>query len=168
MKEYYNNYYIALDGRGCITDGWSDGPHPERSPSEGICINNRGDYQFKLFPDGEENPFLFNEQGIPLYRWDGKEIILRTEEEIAADLAALPEPEPTLEEKNESKLDFLMVLNGMVSPPAITFAARANPEPTIEDYIKKYYPKLWGPPHLMKLVEAGIISEEVYERLVEE
>ena len=37
--------------------------------------------------------------GIPRYRWDGSEAVLRTEEELEADRAARPEPEPTEQEQ---------------------------------------------------------------------
>lgn len=37
---------------------------------------------------------LYTMDGIPRYRWDGSKAILRTEEEMEADRAALPKPEP--------------------------------------------------------------------------
>ena len=37
---------------------------------------------------------LYTMDGIPLYKWDGAQIIQRTEEEIEADRAELPVPEP--------------------------------------------------------------------------
>lgn len=91
----YCRHYIISDARGLIADGWSDGPHPERDTSEAICINEQGDYQFRLFSDGEENPMLYTMDGIPLYRWDGEQVIPRAGEEIEADRAAIPAPEPT-------------------------------------------------------------------------
>ena len=33
--------------------------------------------------------------GIPLYRWDGSAAVLRTEEELEADRAVIPEPKPS-------------------------------------------------------------------------
>lgn len=81
----YNRHYITTDAAGRIADGWSDGPHPERDTAGAICINEEGGYQFRLAPDGEENPPLYTEDGIPLYRWDGEQVVARSEEEIAAD-----------------------------------------------------------------------------------
>lgn len=91
--EYYNKHYIRIREDGCIVDGFSDA---FREPTEdAICINEQGGYQFRLFPGGEENPSLFDWDGmIPLYKWDGEVAIWRTEEEIEAERAAIPVPEP--------------------------------------------------------------------------
>ncbi len=44
---------------------------------------------------------LFTEDGIPLYKWDGEQVIARSQAEIEADRAALPKPPvlPTYEER---------------------------------------------------------------------
>lgn len=43
---------------------------------------------------------LYTMDGIPRYRWDGEKAILRSEEELEADRAAQPKPEPaTLEDR---------------------------------------------------------------------
>lgn len=54
-----------------------------------------------LYPDGEENPSLWDMDGIPLYKYEGGEVVPRTEEELAADRVALPKPEdkPSSEER---------------------------------------------------------------------
>lgn len=111
--EYYNKHYITTGPGGLITDGWSDGPHRERDPTGGICINEEGGYQFRLYPEGEENPPLYTMDGIPLYRWDGESVIPRTEEEIAADRAALPEPPPSAQEQLRADVDFLAAMQGV-------------------------------------------------------
>ena len=95
MDEFYNKHYIAVDGHGCITNGWSDGPNPNRDTIGSICINEQGGYQFRLFPDGEENPMLIDWDGIPRYKWDGTQAALRTEEELEADRAAILESKPS-------------------------------------------------------------------------
>ena len=38
---------------------------------------------------------LYTMDGIPRYRWDGSMAVLRTEEEMEADRAAIPEPKPS-------------------------------------------------------------------------
>ena len=38
---------------------------------------------------------LYTMDGIPRYRWDGSAAVLRTEEELEADRAAIPEPKPS-------------------------------------------------------------------------
>ena len=90
----YNKHYITVDERGRITNGFSDGFY---QPSEAdICINEKGGYQFRLFPGGEENPPLYEWPcRIPLYKYENGEVVKRTEDEIGADIAALPVPEET-------------------------------------------------------------------------
>lgn len=94
MSAYYNRHYITTDSQGRIVDGWSDGPHRNRDTDGAICINEEGGYQFRLCDGGPENPPLYTMDGIPLYRWDGAQAVARTEAEIAADRAAIPEPPP--------------------------------------------------------------------------
>lgn len=81
----YNRHYITTDEQGRITEGWSDGPHPDRDTTNAICINEQGGYQFRLAPSGEENPPLYTIDGVPLYRWDGERVMARADKEIAAD-----------------------------------------------------------------------------------
>ena len=95
MDEFYNKHYIKTRDDGAIIDCWSNGPHPDRDTTDAICISDKGGYQFRLFPDGEENPSLYDADGIPLYKWDGQAVKPRTAEEIAADRAAIPEPPPS-------------------------------------------------------------------------
>ena len=97
---FYNKHYIRIREDGCIVDGFSDA---FRQPSDtDICINEQGGYQFRLFPGGEENPNLY-EWGhrIPLYKYENGQVVKRTEEEIEADIAAIPAPvaPPTTEER---------------------------------------------------------------------
>ena len=88
--DIYNRHYIRIDASSCIVEGWSDGPYSERVPTEDdICINERGGYQFQLFPGGESNPQLFDwPMDIPLYKWDGANVLHRSDNELAADYAA--------------------------------------------------------------------------------
>lgn len=87
--EFFNKHYIIVDGRDRIVDGFSDA---FRKPSEtDICINEKGGYQFRLFPNGEENPSLFEEHGVPIYRYDGS-VAERTSEEIESDIVSILAP----------------------------------------------------------------------------
>jgi len=113
MEPFCNKHYIITDARGRITDGWSNGPFPDRDATDAICIEEQGGYQFRLFPGGEENPALYTEDGVPLYRWDGETVISRTAEEIQADLAAIPEPLPSEQERLRADVDFLAALQGV-------------------------------------------------------
>lgn len=100
MDMFYNKHYITLDERNRIVGGFSDA---FRQPTDtDICINEQGGYQFRLFPNGEENPCLFDWNGmIPLYKYEGGKVVKRTEEEIEADRAEIPEeePVPTVDER---------------------------------------------------------------------
>ena len=114
MNGFYSKHYVTTDGQGRIIDGWSDGPRPDRDTTNAICINEQGGYQFRLFPDGEENPPLYTMDGIPLYRWDGESVIPRTEEEIEADRTAMPEPPPSVQEQLRADVDFLAAMQGVI------------------------------------------------------
>lgn len=93
---YCNKHYIRIREDGCIVDGFSDA---FRQPTEkDVCINEKGGYQFRLFTGGEENPSLWDMDGIPRYKWDGTQAVLRTEEELEVDRAAQPTLEPTTDE----------------------------------------------------------------------
>ncbi len=113
MNEFYNKHYITVDADGRITDGWSDGPHPDKDTAGAICINEQGGYQLRLTPDGEENPALYAMDGIALYKWDGEQVLRRTDEELAADRAAIPSPLPTAQEQLRADVDFLAAMQGV-------------------------------------------------------
>ncbi|MCG8401359.1 MAG: hypothetical protein MJA84_07150 [Firmicutes bacterium] len=90
MKE--NIHYIKLDDQNRIVKGFSNAfEQPEITD---ICINEHGGRHFEL--NGQINPPLFNNQGIPLYKWDGTQVIERTQQEIQSDIDALP-PAPKTE-----------------------------------------------------------------------
>ena len=75
-EPFYNRHYITVDAQGRITDGWSDGPCPDRDAAGAVCIDEQGEYQFRLAPAMD---------GVPLYRWDGGKAVLRTQAELEAD-----------------------------------------------------------------------------------
>lgn len=87
----YNKHYITVDGFGNIISAWSDGPHYMKDTSNAVCITEEGSYQFRLTLGGEENPAIFTEDGIPMYKWDGTQVIKRTDDEIEADRTAASE-----------------------------------------------------------------------------
>lgn len=101
MDEFYNKHYITVDDAGRILSGWSDGPHPDRDTAGSVLLTDKGGYQFRLWPDGEENPMLADMDGIPLYKLEDGYPVRRTGEEIEADRAELsvPEVKPTMEER---------------------------------------------------------------------
>lgn len=116
IEESYNKHYITVDSDSRIIDVWSDGPHRKKDTTNAICINDKGNYQFRLIIDGkqtEENPPIYTMDGIPLYKWDGEQIVRRTEEEIAIDRAAIPEPPPSTQEQLRADVDFIAAMTGV-------------------------------------------------------
>ena len=116
LSRWFNRHYITVDEQNRITAGWSDGPHPDRDTTGAVLLNDRGGYQFRLFPGGEENPNLYHwPHMIPLYKYEDGTVVCRTGEEIAADIAAIPvpEPEPELDERNRADIDYLAVMMGV-------------------------------------------------------
>ena len=104
FEESFNRHYVRTDGRNRITHGFSDAF--EQPVEADIPINEKGGRHFRLILDGaptHENPWelMLDEGGVPLLMWDGKEIKRRAENEIRADLDAIPAPEPAapLEER---------------------------------------------------------------------
>ena len=93
----YNRHYIRTDENNSIIRGFSDAF--EQPQSDDICINEQGGYQFRIFDGGEENPSLTNDDGIALYKWDGKAVKARTKKEIAVDTPEPLQPQPTETEK---------------------------------------------------------------------
>lgn len=120
-EEFYNRHYITTRPDGAITDAWSDGPHPKKNTANAICINEQGGYQLRLYPvypvigimRTEENPPIYTIDGIPLYKWDGEQIVPRTEEEIDADRAAIHAPPPSEQEQLRADVDFIAAMTGV-------------------------------------------------------
>lgn len=113
-EEIYNKHYVTIGQDGAITDAWSDGPHPGKDTANAVCVNEKGGYQFRLYPDGEENPAIYDDDGIPLYKWDGSQVVPRTEAEMEADRAAIPEPPPSAQERLRADVDFIAAMTGVM------------------------------------------------------
>lgn len=109
-QEFYQRHYLTVDEQGRILDGWSDGPCPERETEGAVMLTDRGGYQFRLAPGGEENPCLVSREGVPLYAWDGERVTTRSAEEIAADVAALPKPGPTAAQRMEAQVTYTAMM----------------------------------------------------------
>ena len=55
----------------------------------------------------------FEEHGFPKYKEVNGEITPRTQEEIAADIAALPVPEPTELDRLRADIDYIMMMEDL-------------------------------------------------------
>lgn len=90
-------HYIRVDARGVILYGFSS--MFEQPLSTDICIRENGTTLFKLFDDGEENPFLCDYvTNVPKYKWAEDHVELRSVEEIQADVPP-PVYMPSLEDR---------------------------------------------------------------------
>ena len=83
-------HYIILDSAGRVIKGFSDAFEPPQDTD--VCINEQGSYQFRFFPDGEENQSPTNDDGIPIYKYVDGTVMLRSADEIEADRAAIQQP----------------------------------------------------------------------------
>lgn len=110
MEEHYNNHYVTVDDQGRVTDGWSDGPFPGKDTAGAVCITQQGGYQFRLTPEGEENPALYTRDGIPRYKLAAGQVEARSEAELADDRAALPVPGPTAAERLEAQVTYTAMM----------------------------------------------------------
>ena len=53
---------------------------------------------------------LYTVDGIPRYKWDGSAAVLRTEEELEADRAAIPAPGPTQLDRIEAQTTYTAMM----------------------------------------------------------
>ena len=87
-------HFIIADEFGRVLRGFSD--DFEQPDANAICINEDGGRHFEL--NGVINPPMTDYNGVPLYKFDDKQMVARTQEEIDADVVQTPAP-PTLEER---------------------------------------------------------------------
>ena len=89
-----NKHYIRTDKQNRIVHGFSDAF--EQPQADDILLNENGGRQFEILVDGEwlTNPQLLNEWQVPLYKWNDKEVLKRTEQEVEDDMPEPPEPPP--------------------------------------------------------------------------
>ena len=121
--DMFCKHYIEVDSESRIVFGWSDGIQPDRDTSAAFCINEQGGYQFRLFPDGEENPALYTMDGICRYVWDGEQCVLRSEDELDADRKAR-EPVLTPAQEREKAYNTLAVIQWDGNMITVTEAAQ--------------------------------------------
>lgn len=91
-------HYIKIDDRNRVLHGYSDAF--EQPESNDICIADDAGRHFELF--GEINPQLTTVEGVPLYKWDSDQVVKRLEQEIQADVDALPPHPPSAQERLEA------------------------------------------------------------------
>ena len=86
--------YIQTDAEGCILR--CDGGYTTPSDLTGWTEIDEGTGdKYNLCQSHYFDGGLYTADGIPRYRWNGSAAVLRTEEELEADRAAIPEPKPS-------------------------------------------------------------------------
>ena len=71
-------HYISIDSNNRIIKGFSE--VFEMPQETDICINENGGRHFELL--GIINPPLTNDQGVFIYKYEDKQVLRRTEDEI--------------------------------------------------------------------------------------
>ena len=87
-------HFIITDELGRVLRGFSD--DFEQPDTSAICINEDGGRHFEL--NGVINPPMTDYNGVALYKWDGKQVVARTQEELDADKPVIV-PVPTIDER---------------------------------------------------------------------
>ena len=86
--------YIQIDNQGRILR--CDGGYTTPADLTGwIEIDEGTGDKYNLCQSHYFDGGLYTMDGIPRYRWDGAAAILRTDEELEADRATIPEPKPS-------------------------------------------------------------------------
>lgn len=110
MDEYQSTVFVFLDGNKIVdinssdfledTTGWT-------ALDKGVGDKYKHAYRHYLpgRPCGED--------GVSLWRLVDGQAVERTEEEIAADRAALPAPAPTAEEQLRADVDYIAIMTGV-------------------------------------------------------
>ena len=114
MEVAKSKVYVYTDGKGRIT-----------RCEGGYTIENIKDFEgWTLIDEGTGDRYnlcqshyfeggLYTEDGIPRYKLVDGKAQEHTEDEIAADRAAIPAPPPTVQEQLRADVDFLAAMTGV-------------------------------------------------------
>lgn len=94
MDDYKSNVYIQIDEKGRILRCEGGYTTPADLVGWTYIDEGNGD-RYNLCQTNYFDGGLYTMDGIPRYRWDGTQVIPRTEEEIEADRAAIPATPPS-------------------------------------------------------------------------
>ena len=95
MEEYKSKVYVKVDEKNRILR--CEGGYTMQNIQnidEWIFIDEGTGDRYNLCKSHYFEGGLYTFDGIPRYKWDGKQAVLRSEEEIEADRADIPAPEP--------------------------------------------------------------------------
>lgn len=106
MEDYISKVYIQTDSQGRILR--CDGGYTAPADLTGwIEIDKGTGDRYNLCQTTYFVGGLASDDGIPLYRWDGTQVVERTPEEIEADRAEIPAPPPSETEQLRAKVEAL-------------------------------------------------------------
>lgn len=104
--------YIKTDGQGRIL--LCEGGYTTPKDLAGwIYIDEGTGDRYNLCQSHYFSDGLYTADGIPLYRWDGKQIIPRAEEEMENDRKSIPPFPPSELEQLRADVDFIAALEGV-------------------------------------------------------
>ena len=98
-------HYIITDDSGRVLRGFSD--DFEQPDASAVCINEDGGRHFEL--NGSINPPMADCSGVPLYKFNGEQVVARTQEELDADKPVVFAV-PTIEERTSALESALLEL----------------------------------------------------------
>ena len=94
MEEMKSKVYIQTDTEGRILR--CDGGYTTPSDLTGwLEIDEGTGDRYNLCQSHYFDGGLYTKDGVPRYSWDGSKAILRSNEELEADRATIPEPKPS-------------------------------------------------------------------------
>lgn len=117
MENTKSKVYVLLDERNRITrceGGYTMGNISDIS--EWTFIDEGYGDKYNLCQSHYFDEPLTEEHGIPVYKYENGKCIHRTAQEIAEDIADIPEPTPTATERNTANIDYLSMMTGIDLP----------------------------------------------------
>ena len=104
--------YVMADGQGRITR--IEGGYTTPADLTGwVQIDEGTGDRYNLCQSHYFEGGIYTTDGIPRYKLQDGKALERTEEEIAADRAALPAPPPTAEEQLRADVDYIAIMTGV-------------------------------------------------------
>ncbi len=98
MDDYKSKVYIQTDDKNRIIR--CEGGYTTPADLTGWIYIDEGDGdKYNLCQSNYFDGGLYTYDGIPRYKWDGEQAVERTDAEIEADRAEIPEPPPTTEQR---------------------------------------------------------------------
>lgn len=111
MEETKSKVYVRVDEQNHILrcEGGYTMSNIEDVSEWALIDEGTGD-RYNLCQSHYFDGGLYTDDGIPRYKYDGGECVLRTDAELSADRAARPAPAPTEVEQLRADVDYLLMM----------------------------------------------------------